>query len=259
MTPKPELLFPILLLVIANLAHAQTKAEYRNDYELTVDVALRASAGWELYKQEKFAGSLAGGHFTDPDPETRGKEFWSDGVYAKFDRDNNSHGETIFFIDGEKLVYAGCVGGTGQWVHTSKSFFQHAEALTEFANAHVLLIVKPNPSAQTDKATIARAKVGWKLYQQKRFAGAYAGGHYTDPEPATRLKEFWSDGIIAKFSRDGSGTHESIFFVNKNAELEYVGRLGRQRKFDRVERKFRKFKSQSLSSFERAARKVRGL
>ena len=148
----------VLWLAATNLTHAQAKPEYRDDYELTIDVAIRASAGWELYKQKEFSGSRAGGHFTDPDPETRGNEFWSDGVYAKFDRDNNSHGETIFVIDGDNLIYAGCIGSTGQWVHTSKSFFDHAEALTEFANDKALLIVKPNPSAQTDKATIARAK-----------------------------------------------------------------------------------------------------
>ena len=168
--------FASVLLLADSVILAQDRNEYRDDYELTVDVAVRAVVGWELYLKEEYSGSVADGHFTDPEPDSPGNEFWSDGVYAKFDRDNNSHGETVFVIKDGKLVYAGCTGSKGQWVHTSQAFAEQSEVLTKFANDKALLISKPNKSSQTDEATIARAQVGWKLYQQKRFAGRVAGG-----------------------------------------------------------------------------------
>ncbi|HJQ80024.1 MAG TPA: hypothetical protein VJ828_08720 [Lacipirellulaceae bacterium] len=97
-------------------------ADIRDDYELTVAAAVKATRGWELYENEKFGAAFKGGHYTDPDPKTKVNDFWSDGLIAKLDRDNNGHFETIFIVVDDELVYAGSIGRTGRFVHTAKVY-----------------------------------------------------------------------------------------------------------------------------------------
>ncbi|KJR42303.1 hypothetical protein MCHI_001798, partial [Candidatus Magnetoovum chiemensis] len=44
----------------------------------------------------------------------------------------------------------------------------------------------------------AKAVKGWQLYTAKKFSGYFDNGHYTDPDKTTMVKDFWSDGLIAK-------------------------------------------------------------
>jgi hypothetical protein len=109
-------------------------ADIRDDYELTVASAAKAIKGWQLYEVEKFAGSFSNGHYTDPDPNTKVKDFWSDGLIAKLDRDNNGHFETIFVVAEKQLVYAGSIGPNGNFIdaaHEYENYIgQRAAALT---------------------------------------------------------------------------------------------------------------------------------
>ena len=100
-------------------------ADVRNDYELTVASVVKAVHGWQLYQEEKFAGSFANGHYTDPDRNTRVKDFWSDGRIAKLDRDNNGHFETIFVVVKSQLVYAGSIGRDGSVINAAKHYKHH--------------------------------------------------------------------------------------------------------------------------------------
>jgi hypothetical protein len=104
------------------LPTASASADIRNDYELTVATSIKAVEGWQLYEDEKFAGSFKNGHYTDPDPTTRVKDFWSDGFVAKLDRDNNGHFETIFLVVNKQLIYAGSLGRTGSIIHAARDY-----------------------------------------------------------------------------------------------------------------------------------------
>jgi hypothetical protein len=101
---------------------ASLSAAVGNDYELTVASAAKAIDGWQLYEGEKFAGSFNNGHYTDPDQNTKVKDFWSDGFVAKLDRDNNGHFETIFVVAEKQLVYAGSIGRNGTFIDAAKAY-----------------------------------------------------------------------------------------------------------------------------------------
>ncbi|HEY3394802.1 MAG TPA: hypothetical protein VGK58_19000 [Lacipirellulaceae bacterium] len=109
-------------LSLSLLLCASASANIRDDYELTVATAVKATRGWGLYENEEFAGAFKSGHYTDPDPTTKVNDFWSDGLIAKLDRDNNGHFETIFIVVDDELVYAGSIGRTGRFVHTARVY-----------------------------------------------------------------------------------------------------------------------------------------
>jgi hypothetical protein len=119
---KNHLLQSLTALSTSLMVCASASADIRDDYELTVATAVKATRGWELYENEKFAGSFKSGHYTDPDPRTKVNDFWSDGLIAKLDRDNNGHFETIFIVVDNDLVYAGSIGRTGRFAHTAKVY-----------------------------------------------------------------------------------------------------------------------------------------
>jgi hypothetical protein len=104
------------------LLSTSATAEIRDDYELTVATAVKATRGWQLHEDQKFAGAFKNGHYTDPDPATKVKDFWSDGLVAKLDRDNNGHFETIFLVVDEQLVYSGSIGRTGSFIHAAREY-----------------------------------------------------------------------------------------------------------------------------------------
>lgn len=97
-------------------------AQIKNDYELTVRIAIEANLGWELYKQKIFVGKFKDGKYTDTNKEHKGYEFWSNGEYAKLDSDHNGHHETIFLIKNEQLIYVGSIGSRGTFINVSKKY-----------------------------------------------------------------------------------------------------------------------------------------
>jgi hypothetical protein len=78
--------------------------------------------GYELYKKNEIMSSYNGGHYTDPNPEKRGYEFWSNGKIAKFDRDSNGHYETILKINNKNLIYIGTLGSAGEWIDVNVNY-----------------------------------------------------------------------------------------------------------------------------------------
>lgn len=75
--------------------------------------------GLAMYNAKKFSGQYGGGRYTDPNPHTRGYDFWSNGLWVKYDRDGNGHHETFFQIIGTDMLYVGTIGGEGKFIQTS--------------------------------------------------------------------------------------------------------------------------------------------
>jgi hypothetical protein len=115
----------IATLALPLILCSLTFADIRDDYELTVSAAVKATKGWQLYEDEKFAGSFDKGHYTDVDRKTKVKDFWSDGRIAKLDRDDNGHFETIFVVVDNELVYAGSIGRMGNFIHVAGEYAKH--------------------------------------------------------------------------------------------------------------------------------------
>lgn len=111
----------IAAIVWSSFQPAAGRAEQAGEYELTVAVAKKALAGWELYQAKKFAASFDGGSYTDPDETTRSRDFWSNGRYARLDRDNNGHHETVFLIEQGELIYVGSLGMQGAFVDVASA------------------------------------------------------------------------------------------------------------------------------------------
>ena len=55
-------------------------------------------------------GKFKDGYYTDSNPSTQGYDFWCNGIYAKFDSDENGSHEIIFKVRDKKLVYVGILG-----------------------------------------------------------------------------------------------------------------------------------------------------
>lgn len=112
---------PILILALCSCGPTETNREVRNDYKLTSSVLKSAEEGWRLYSDKEYSNSYAGGYYTDASPDTKGYDFWSNGVVAKYDREGNGHHETIFVVN-NGLKYVGSIGKLGVFIDTSKEF-----------------------------------------------------------------------------------------------------------------------------------------
>jgi hypothetical protein len=99
--------------------------EGRDDAELTVAVAKTALKGWELFQAGDFAAAFNGGHYTDPDPNTQVRDFWSSGRWAMLDRNGDGRHETIFLVENKELVYVGCLDARGTLVNPASRFKPH--------------------------------------------------------------------------------------------------------------------------------------
>ena len=99
--------------------------EERDDAELTVAAAKTALKGWELFQAGKFAAAAQGGQYTDPDPNTQVRDFWSSGRWAMLDRNGDGRHETVFLIENKELVYVGCLDARGALVNPATRFKPH--------------------------------------------------------------------------------------------------------------------------------------
>jgi hypothetical protein len=119
-------LLSVLALGLSCLLSDPVAADIRDDYELTVAVAVAATEGWQLYQYGKFAGTFEDGRYTDPAPRTKVKDFWSNGRLAKFDRDGNGHFESVFVVVDKQLTYVGSIGSKGDIVHAARDYKRYA-------------------------------------------------------------------------------------------------------------------------------------
>jgi hypothetical protein len=116
-------IFSVVVLLWPARSYSQEAP--RDGAELTVAVVKKALAGWELFQAGKFAAAAGGGQYTDPDPNTRVRDFWSNGRWAMLDRDDDGLHETIFVVEDKDLVYLGCLDSRGTLVNPASRFKQH--------------------------------------------------------------------------------------------------------------------------------------
>ncbi len=118
--------------------------------------------------------------------------------------------------------------------------------LTVFAQASW---AGPNYNLSPDD--IKMIQRGYRLYQMGQSSGQYGNGKYTDPNPSTKVYDFWTNGIFAKYDRDDDGHHETILEI-ANHQIIYVGTLGLDGKFVHVGTKHQKYLNRSITDYVRS-------
>lgn len=99
-----------------------TAAPIADNYELTMDVARSAMEGWDLWVTQVPEDVMHYGRYVDTDPTTPARDFWSNGAWAKLDREADGHHETLFVIRDGHLVYFGSLGPKGTFVDVAREF-----------------------------------------------------------------------------------------------------------------------------------------
>jgi len=96
------------------------------NYNLSPDDIKMIQRGYRQYQMGEFSGQYADGKYTDPNTDTEVYDFWTNGTFAKYDRDGNGHHETILKIVNRQLFYIGTLGPNGNFVHVGN---KHPEYL----------------------------------------------------------------------------------------------------------------------------------
>lgn len=105
----------LFLLIQTAYADDNFKPLTNHDFEMI-------NKGFMQYLSNDFTGRYADGYYTDPNTETQVYDFWSNGKWSKFDRDNNGHHETILEINGRQISYVGTIGGNAQFIDVAYSY-----------------------------------------------------------------------------------------------------------------------------------------
>ena len=240
----------IFILLILSCALAIS-----DKYEIDSDILLGAEKGWELFLEQEFSGIYNNGCYTDPRPEKRGYSFWSNEIFAKFDREGDGHFETIFEIQNNQLLYVGSIGGNGRYSHTSETHVQYLDkgmlapffAELDKPNTYICQSIgkKTLEHFMQDKESFYSAYLGWKLFLKKEHKSAFGGGCYTDSTPETRGRNFWSNGIYAKHDSDGNGNHETIYSV-ESGKFEYIGIVDSANNYISTSKEYAAFQNKKL-------------
>lgn len=121
-----------LLFLLVNTAYAAG-----NNQALTSHDIEMINAGFVKYLSSDFAGKYNDGYYTDPNPQSRGFDFWSNGKWATFDKDNNGLYETILEIHGQLITYVGTIDGKGRFIAVNSPYrgFIHRPLLEWVNNA----------------------------------------------------------------------------------------------------------------------------
>lgn len=82
----------------------------------------RYTAAWNMYLAHIFQGSDEDGYYTDSNLMTPVKDFWSNGIYAEFDSDEDGNHEMIFKVKDKNLVYIGILGRYNIFTVTSDNY-----------------------------------------------------------------------------------------------------------------------------------------
>ena len=127
------IIFAILFFLI-QAAKAEDVFQPLTDHDIEM-----IRTGFTQYLSHDFTGRYADGYYTDPNKETQVYDFWSNGKWAKFDRDSNGHHETILEINGRNISYVGTIGGKAQFIDVVSSY-------NEFLNRPFWEWVKTNAS-----------------------------------------------------------------------------------------------------------------
>ena len=85
-------------------------------YNLSPDDIAVIQRGYRLYQMGEFAGPYADGKYTDPNLDTKVYDFWTNGRFARYDRNDDGHHETILEIVRQQLFYIGTIDVNGIFV-----------------------------------------------------------------------------------------------------------------------------------------------
>ena len=74
---------------------------------ISTELLKLSKKGYELYLKKRYTGIFKGGHYTDPDPEAKGSEFWSNGKDAIIKRiTSKGYTKIKFKVSGKRLIYS---------------------------------------------------------------------------------------------------------------------------------------------------------
>ncbi len=85
-------------------------------YNLSPDDIAVIQRGYRLYLSGDVAGVYADGKYTDPNLDTKVLDFWTNGRFARYDRDGDGHHETILAISRQRLFYIGTIDVHGIFI-----------------------------------------------------------------------------------------------------------------------------------------------
>jgi hypothetical protein len=109
------------------------------NYNLSPDDVQMIQRGYRQYQAGEYSGQYADGKYTDPNADTIVYDFWTNGIFAKYDRDHDGHHETILEIVNRQIFYIGTLGGDGKFVHVGK---KHPEYLHRSITDYVRSLYK---------------------------------------------------------------------------------------------------------------------
>ncbi len=122
-----------LFLILFLIAFTQVSGAESN-YNLSPEDVKMIQQGYRLYQMGEYSGQYTDGKYTDPNPETSVYDFWTNGTFAKYDRDNDGHHETILEIVNQRIFYIGTIGVNGYFVHVGN---KHPEYLNQSINHYI--------------------------------------------------------------------------------------------------------------------------
>lgn len=82
----------------------------------------RYTAAWNMFLAKIYQESYEDGYYTDSNLMTPVKDFWSNGIYAEFDSDEDGNHEMIFKVQDNNLIYIGILGRYNIFTVTSDNY-----------------------------------------------------------------------------------------------------------------------------------------
>ncbi|MBB1094591.1 hypothetical protein HUU61_25350, partial [Rhodopseudomonas palustris] len=110
MFKKKAFLLAFFFIVFIQLSSAAA------GYNLSPDDIAVIQRGYRLYLGGDVAGDYADGKYTDPNLDTKVLDFWTNGRFARYDRNGDGHHETILAIRRQRLFYIGTIDVHGIFI-----------------------------------------------------------------------------------------------------------------------------------------------
>lgn len=128
-----NMLRTVLLVTSLVVFLSQLSLVFAGDTLSPDDIAV-IQRGYRLYQRGEFAGSYAGGQYTDPNLDSKVMDFWTNGKFARYDRNGDGHHETILEIARQRLFYIGTIDANGIFIDVSK---KHPEYLRQSLSVYI--------------------------------------------------------------------------------------------------------------------------
>lgn len=111
-----------VIILVSVLSMLMSKALANETIPLSANETKMVDKGYQLFLSETYSGKFKDGYYTDSNQETKVFDFWSNGKWMNYDRDNNGHHETIFEIGDSKLIYVGSIGLKGTFIDVGTGY-----------------------------------------------------------------------------------------------------------------------------------------